>query len=1133
MKKILFQIIIVWSFLCCPYHVSGENLNLEAKKQEKYEEKWKNLKEGMSEKQVVSKLGKPKLIWRSSTDCFYYYDEIPEVHVYSKDKRKTLNLIPPGGQSGASAMFGVAGGSPRGCVKFYYGVANSSKTIEGTNELRPPVTSKSKKGILVRYNMYGGGYGPRSDYYFKEIKNPEEKIYRLEKGRFPDFVNMRIGNPLSSEVWDDLSGIENKAKWQDPKSWRRLPGKVNKKMSKGPRGRVWVKQPVEDKEFFKAFTEEKIISLLGEPHIKTNSPGEMIWQYGDVYQSGELKNRITSRKTGFGRIVFVQDENGRYVLSKWSEPYWPDVIENISQPVNRVPEQQQVITNKPAKEGGPSKALPKWALKDTWLNMKTGITSDQVVAILGEPENIQSYRRVTNQHDDNETLAYYYYGLPIGSTEELKTFPSIGEIKKYGNAAVIFEEKKRRLFVKTWYEPDYDKIDHLVNYKVNNLTPKRGREKWEKIELWKKLRPNMPLRSVELLLGFPHTYHAVSDMDKIHISSTAEFFYGDVKECGILEFKIKKSKNRSNLVLIEWSEPFWLEVDKSVNGGLKYDSPYGETKDNFVDIFVKKKGWSKLSTDSKEGEVKRLLGEPLSVIKGNYAVTWLYDYIPLGENIEIDPYKSGEKPIPGTVTFVEQETIGHNFRSKKWVARKWIEPDWSNLEKRKRVLGSEDYESPFLPKYRWQRHDLWGKLKQKMELQDIEALLGSEGKRELEGVNTVIHFGDMKNYGYLRFKSTTMSQDSGDEGLSLSSWKEPYWPCVEQQVKKEAKNKIIIGNREIKQLTDNEYNDELPCVGGSNIVWQGVADKYNSIFLLNEDGVNKISSSGNNYYPLTSGSSVVWENSSGLVLYKNKKLIRLGKTKPYSYDISAERVIWADYSGINYYDGTQKRNILVGANPYNIAISDTEIAWSDGSRHSIFKTKGGDAKELSVGGNTGGKGILSIKMSGSNTVVRGEHNLYHIDISKPPRRATWPGGNVSPFWVMPESKTIKNPNRQVSNKSVKLYHLKGMYGPSINDSSTVWIGDTYDIFLFNGTETERITNNSNKNLYPKIGENCIVWQGHDGNDYEIFVYDGEMITQITNNELDDLRPSISESDKTIAWQGWDGNDFEIFTVDLQ
>ena len=48
--------------------------------------------------------------------------------------------------------------------------------------------------------------------------------------------------------------------------------------------------------------------------------------------------------------------------------------------------------------------------------------------------------------------------------------------------------------------------------------------------------------------------------------------------------------------------------------------------------------------------------------------------------------------------------------------------------------------------------------------------------------------------------------------------------------------------------------------------------------------------------------------------------------------------------------------------------------------------------------------------------------------------------------------------------------------------------------------------------YPRISNNGhVVWEGYDGTDWEIFLYDGTTTTQVTNNSRNDTNPQINDN----------------------
>ncbi|HPD48395.1 MAG TPA: hypothetical protein PLY61_16030 [Anaerohalosphaeraceae bacterium] len=529
---LLKRALVILVSLFCMVRASAlsQNLGMEMQKQEAVEGKWKALKGGMGEKQVVLLLGRPKMIWRSTSTCYYYYDEIPAVHVSAVSKRKSVTLTPStiGAGADASQM-----NLPKGCVEFYYGPAEPAKSLQTYS---PPARLSDGGEVLIRGRVSGGW----ADYFHKDVLSPNTDMYRVKKARLPDLVNMRLGTTPSTDYWDELTGFEDKREWQDPKRWKRLPNSVTPAL-----GRAGATFP--------SFTERTISQLFGEPHTKTNSPRKMVWQYGDI--------------DAFGEITFVTDATGKNVLSEWTEPYWPDVQTSLSNPHGTEPS-----LPKPSEDGNKSieeKAEPPstlWTSKDSWLRITKGMASKQVESILGNPDYVQTFCRVgSNPYQPVRNQLFYCYGLPPGHLGDVTRFPL--EIPILGNGIVVFDQVQRnRYTVSSWKEPKYDDIVALTGFTKRTVSAKRGREKWEQPELWQKLRPNLPAKMVEQLLGRPQYRQE---------GSSEMWRYGDVEDCGILQFAGGDAGREP--VLRVWSEPYWLSVEHEVYGQSQYKVVAGRT----------------------------------------------------------------------------------------------------------------------------------------------------------------------------------------------------------------------------------------------------------------------------------------------------------------------------------------------------------------------------------------------------------------------------------------------------------------------------------------------------------------------------------------------------------------------------
>jgi len=111
--------------------------------------------------------------------------------------------------------------------------------------------------------------------------------------------------------------------------------------------------------------------------------------------------------------------------------------------------------------------------------------------------------------------------------------------------------------------------------------------------------------------------------------------------------------------------------------------------------------------------------------------------------------------------------------------------------------------------------------------------------------------------------------------------------------------------------------------------------------------------------------------------------------------------------------------------------------------------------------------------------------------------------------------------------------------PQINNNGQVvwegYDGTDWEIFLYDGSTTTQLTNNSYDDTHPQINDNgYVVWEGYDGTDSEIFLYDGIDTIQITDNSYDDLDPQINNNGY-VVWRDrhlyFGGPDSEIYLYD--
>ena len=95
------------------------------------------------------------------------------------------------------------------------------------------------------------------------------------------------------------------------------------------------------------------------------------------------------------------------------------------------------------------------------------------------------------------------------------------------------------------------------------------------------------------------------------------------------------------------------------------------------------------------------------------------------------------------------------------------------------------------------------------------------------------------------------------------------------------------------------------------------------------------------------------------------------------------------------------------------------------------------------------------------------------------------------------------------------------------DCPATYIGDGWEIFLYDGSTTVRLTDNASYDGHPQISANGdVVWQGWDGADNEIFLYNGSTTEPLTDNSSNDIDPQINAAGH-VVWVG----DREIFLYD--
>ena len=92
--------------------------------------------------------------------------------------------------------------------------------------------------------------------------------------------------------------------------------------------------------------------------------------------------------------------------------------------------------------------------------------------------------------------------------------------------------------------------------------------------------------------------------------------------------------------------------------------------------------------------------------------------------------------------------------------------------------------------------------------------------------------------------------------------------------------------------------------------------------------------------------------------------------------------------------------------------------------------------------------------------------------------------------------------------------------PQVSNVGVVWWGGVFNDFQISlydiATQNTNEISTGLRNQFPQISGANVVWQHFDGNDEEIFFWNGTSVQQLTDNDYDDRNPQISGVN--IVWE---------------
>ncbi|MGK7895708.1 MAG: cadherin domain-containing protein [Xenococcus sp. (in: cyanobacteria)] len=317
----------------------------------------------------------------------------------------------------------------------------------------------------------------------------------------------------------------------------------------------------------------------------------------------------------------------------------------------------------------------------------------------------------------------------------------------------------------------------------------------------------------------------------------------------------------------------------------------------------------------------------------------------------------------------------------------------------------------------------------------------------------------------------------------------------------------------ITQLTTNG-TAERPDISGNDIVW---TENGNDVILFDGTTSTVLPDLGVSLTisPQISPDGLFWNgyttNGWQIFFYDDSTQTTTQLTnEPYIWDekLSGNRIAWRSapdfdpggdlYEVFVYDNSTQTTTQLTNnsSEESSVDISGNNVVWSGGG---VFLHDGVSTTQLTSSG-------FDSHVSGNQVVWR-----------------AYDGGKISEIYLYDGSTTTQIVD---STNSVPLH---GFFDGNVVWSE--WDGNDWELFRFDGTNTSQITDNDfNDILTPSSTEssysynsnaavdgsgNNLVWSSYVGDNWEVFYYNGTQTIQVTDNSIDDLYPKISGD--TLVW----------------
>lgn len=320
-------------------------------------------------------------------------------------------------------------------------------------------------------------------------------------------------------------------------------------------------------------------------------------------------------------------------------------------------------------------------------------------------------------------------------------------------------------------------------------------------------------------------------------------------------------------------------------------------------------------------------------------------------------------------------------------------------------------------------------------------------------------------------------------------------------------NNVIIELDFDADLAQNQY------------VWRALESGFQDYEIFFFDGTKTIQISNNqtneDYTPKVSNGQVVWYQYNGsdaeIFFYDGTKTIQLtdNTANDESPQISNGQILWYQFDAlpetedpddsepeIYLYNRSQTIRVTDNeVNDRNAQFYGSQIVWE-----SLDAAEKGGDYEILLYNNGQTQRLTDNQTYDSLKIVEGNYIL-------------WTSFNQITFqdelFVYDGIKTLQLTANGFDNYS---------YDIDTDGQNIVWLKNN-DVYLYDGNNTQQITNDGVYKSNVQVSGNKIVWLGDDysnGYDTEVFLYDGSTTTQLTNNDF--YKTNLLVDGENIVWQ---------------